>query len=112
MAAKKTEVVTEELTEEVKAAEPIDEVKAEEPIEGDSITIKAAEPPKEVKEQTVRIFIPALEDSGSEGLVVDQYEHVTVANMIKEKIDYVRRGEYVDVSIPTFLALKEKYPNL
>ena len=103
MAAKKTEVVTEELIEEVKAAEPIEE---------GSLTVKAAEPKKEAKGETVRIFIPALEDSGSEGLTVDQYEHVTIANMLKEKITYVRRGEYVDVPVSVFVALKEKYPNL
>ena len=61
---------------------------------------------------TVDIFIPELEDSGSNGLKVDQYEHVTIANEEKENIYYVRRGERVSVPVPVFLALKERYPKI
>lgn len=60
----------------------------------------------------VEVFIPALEDSGSNGLKVDQYEHVTIANEQKEDIYYVRRGERVEVPVPVFLALKERYPKI
>ena len=60
----------------------------------------------------VEVFIPALEDSGSNGLKVDQYEHVTVANEEKEDIYYVRRGERVEVPVPVFLQLRERYPKI
>ena len=61
---------------------------------------------------TVDIFIPELEDSGSNGLKVDQYEHVTIANEEKETCYRVRRGERVSVPVPVFLALKERYPKI
>ena len=68
---------------------------------------------KEVqKGPTVTVFLPRLEDADSAGLQVDQYEHVTIANMEKETCYKVLRGEYVDVPVEVFLVLKEKYPNL
>lgn len=60
----------------------------------------------------VSIFLPALEGDDSSGVVVDQYEHVTIANETGEQIVYVKRGEHVDVTVPVFMALKQKYPNL
>lgn len=58
------------------------------------------------------VFLPELEDSGSEGLKVDQYEHVTIANEDKEMIYRIHRGEPVEVPVPVFMVLKEKYPKL
>ena len=60
----------------------------------------------------VSIFLPSLEGDDSSGVVVDQYEHVTIANETGEQIVYVKRGEHVDVTVPVFMALKQKYPNL
>jgi hypothetical protein len=60
----------------------------------------------------VTIFLPALEDSGSAGIKVDQYEHVTIANEQREEHYRILRGQHVDVPIPVFMALKERYPNL
>ena len=60
----------------------------------------------------VPVIIPELENSGNNGLKVDQYEHVTIANEEKEDIYYVRRGEHVDVPVPVFLQLKERYPKI
>ena len=60
----------------------------------------------------VPVFIPALEDSGSGGLKVDQYEHVTIANEQKETCWKVLRGETVEVPVPVFLQLKQKYPKI
>jgi len=60
----------------------------------------------------VPAFIPALEDSGSNGLKVDQYEHVTIANEQKETCWKVLRGETVEVPVPVFLQLKQKYPKI
>ena len=60
----------------------------------------------------VQVFLPELDNSGEEGMQVDQYEHVTIANEMKETCYKVLRGERVEVPIPVFLALKERYPNL
>jgi len=60
----------------------------------------------------VTVFLPELEDSGSEGLKVDQYEHVTIANEDKEIIYRIHRGEPVEIPVPVFMVLKEKYPKL
>ena len=81
-------------------------------VEQDSLTM--AVPRKETKDNgpKVMVFLPALEDSGEEGIKVDQYEHVTLANERGEKIYYVKRGEYVEVPVEVFIALKERYPKL
>jgi len=60
----------------------------------------------------VEIFLPALEDSGSAGIKVDQYEHVTIANEAREDHYRILRGQRVEVPVPVFMALKERYPNL
>ena len=78
----------------------------------DGLTIHIEEKPSGYKGPMVQVFIPALEDSGSAGLKVDQYEHVTIANEEKETIYYVKRGVRVDVPVPVFILLKERYPNL
>ena len=65
----------------------------------------------EYKGPMVTIFIPALEDS-SNGMKVDQYEHVTISNEKKETCYRVLRGERVEVPIPVVRALKERYPNI
>lgn len=63
------------------------------------------------EEPRVRIFLPLLEDSGS-GVSVDQYEHVSISNEKGDNFVRVKRGEYVDVTVPVFLILKQRYPNL
>lgn len=78
----------------------------------DGLTIVAEEKNAVPKEQTVSVFIPALEDSGSEGIKVDQYEHVTIANEVKENCYKVLRGEFVQVPVSVYIQLKNKYPKL
>jgi len=58
-------------------------------------------------EPTVRIFLPLVEETGTE-VNVDQTENV----IINGKVTQIRRGEYVDVKVPVFLQLKQRYPNL
>ena len=58
-------------------------------------------------EPTVRIFLPLLEEAGAD-THVDQTENV----IINGKVTQIRRGEYVDVKVPVFLQLKQRYPNL
>ena len=78
----------------------------------DSLTFEVPQTEKKYKGPTVRIFLPELEGDESEGLKVDQYEHVTIANEEKDEVYYIHRGEYVDVPVPVFMVLKEKYPKL
>ena len=58
-------------------------------------------------EPTVRIFLPLVEETGTE-VTVDQTENV----IINGKVTQIRRGEYVDVKVPVFMQLKQRYPNL
>ena len=78
----------------------------------DQLTFTAEERETGYKGPMVTVFLPALEDPGSVGLKVDQYEHVTIANEVKETTYYVLRGEPVEVPVPVFIALKERYPKL
>ena len=84
---------------------------ARKPVVNDGLTIVQEVKEEKDKGPTVQIYLPKLEEEGS-GVKVDQYEHVTLANEIKEDIKYIKRGERVDVDIPTFLVMKEKYPDL
>ena len=58
-------------------------------------------------EPTVQIFIPLADDENS-GINVDQTETV----IINGEVTRIKRGEYVNVKIPVFLQLKNKYPRL
>ena len=78
----------------------------------DTLTTVVTPEDNSYKGPTVSVFLPALEDSGSAGLKVDQYEHVTIANEVKEKTYYIHRGASVEVPVPVFMVLKEKYPNI
>lgn len=74
-----------------------------------SASLTVAVPRKETvdDEPRVRIYLPKQEDADS-GVKVDPYEHVT----INGEITYIMRGEYVDVTVPVYMILKDRYPNL
>ena len=80
----------------------------------DGLTIRATEQESEYSGPTVDVFLPLLEDTGSNGLKVDQYEHVTIANEKKEMHWKIHRGEHVEVPVPVYCVLKEsgRYPNI
>lgn len=59
-------------------------------------------------EPTVRVFIPMLDESDYGDLKIDQAETV----IINGKVTRIKRGEYVDVKVPVFMQLKQRYPNL
>ena len=103
MANRKANIIEEELEEEIEEMSP-----------DFSASLTMAIPMKEKKPEEIRvpIFLPMLDDPGDGGIKVDQYEHVTIANEVGERHDRVLRGEHVEVSLPTFMALKEKYPKL
>ena len=77
----------------------------------DSLTVAVPEVKEEDTAPRVRIMLPKL-IGDEDGLTVDQYEHVTIANERGEVCYKVLRGEYVDVPIPVFMVLKQKYPKL
>lgn len=77
----------------------------------DSITVVAEEKKEGYKGPTVRVFLPKLEEEGS-GIRVDQYEHVTIGNEQGETRWFIKRGEYIDVPVPVFVVLKDRYPNI
>ena len=58
-------------------------------------------------EPLVTIFLPLAEDQGSD-IAVDQTETV----VINGKVTQIRRGEYVDVKVPVFLQLRQRYPSI
>ena len=58
-------------------------------------------------EPVVRIMLPLIEETGTEA-AVDQTENV----IINGKVTQIRRGEYVNVKVPVFMQLKQRYPNL
>lgn len=77
----------------------------------DNLTVVAEEKQEEYKGPTVEVFLPELEEEGN-GIKVDQYEHVTIANETGEKTWLVRRGMRVPVPVAVYVILKEKYPKI
>lgn len=75
-----------------------------------TIASKPKEDPHE-GEPRVRIFLPLLDDD-SNGVSVDQYEHVSISNEEGDEFIRIKRGEYVDVTVPVFILLKQRYPNI
>ena len=78
----------------------------------DGLTIEVVHEDKGYKGPYVSVFLPELEGGGEEGIKVDQYEHVTIANEQGEKQWHVKRGEHVDIPVEVFCVLEARYPNL
>lgn len=73
----------------------------------DGITVETPVEQAAGQEPTVRVFLPLMEDQSTD-MEVDQTEYVT----INGQTTAVKRGEYVDVKVPVFMQLRNKYPNL
>ena len=73
----------------------------------DTMTVETPVQETVADEPRVRVYLPLLESEGA-GVHIDQYEHVTVNG----ETTLVRRGEYVDVTVPVFIQLKNKFPHL
>jgi hypothetical protein len=73
----------------------------------DTLTVETPVQETVADEPRVRVYLPLLESEGA-GVHIDQYEHVTVNG----ETTLVRRGEYVDVTVPVFIQLKNKLPHL
>lgn len=73
----------------------------------DTLTVETPVQETVADEPRVRVYLPLLESEGA-GVHIDQYEHVTVNG----ETTLVRRGEYVDVTVPVFIQLKNRFPHL
>ena len=73
----------------------------------DTLTVETPVQETVADDPRVRVYLPLLESEGA-GVHIDQYEHVTVNG----ETTLVRRGEYVDVTVPVFIQLKNKFPHL
>jgi hypothetical protein len=81
--------------------------KKETPVIDATISAEVAKPAETVKPTKVSVFIPLKEESDT-GAAVDQNDYVTVNG----KTTKIPRGEYVEVTVPVFLQLRNRYPNL
>ena len=75
------------------------------------ITVTAQKKEEKYDGPRVPITLP-LREEDSVGLTVDKHEHVTISNELGTNTDYVQRGIPCEVSVPTFILLKQKYPNI
>lgn len=57
----------------------------------------------------VPVFIPVPLAAEEGSTKVDMYEHVTING---QKPTYVKRGETVEVPVPVYLQLRNRYPRL
>ena len=85
---------------------------AKKPEVTEDITIAIPKPEKKPDEVRVRIKLPLREEDQSGGLNIDHFEHVTIANEHGETCYRIKRGEYVDVTIPVFEQLRNRYPDI
>ena len=74
----------------------------------DGITVTIENEKKEDEVPKVRVFIPVGPEVVS-GMKADPYEHVTINGALPY---YIRKGEWVEVPVPVFLQLRNKYPNI
>ena len=112
MPAKKAPTLDPEVELEEEFDEEFEQVSADMQKAFDSsLTVAVPIKKEEDNAPRVTVFLPKLLDDDN-GVKVDQYEHVTLANERGEICYKVLRGEYVEVPIPVFIALKEKYPKL
>lgn len=69
--------------------------------------VSTAKVEEQLEEPYVRVYIPLTEeDNGT--VKTDHYEHVT----INGESYAVMRGQYVDVPVPVFVQLRNKYPGI
>ena len=74
----------------------------------DGVSVRNAPEPKKDTATTVRVFLPLLDESASGDTKVDQTETVVINGIATQ----IRRGEYVDVKVPVYLQLRNKFPKL
>ena len=72
----------------------------------DSLTAVTSATKEEDNTPRVRIFLQPRESHGE--VTMDQYEHVTVNGVTS----LVRRGEHVNVTVPVYMQLRNRFPFL
>lgn len=77
----------------------------------DELTMTVQKKEEKYTGPRVSIKLP-LREEDSIGLNVDRHEHVTISNELGTNTDYVERGKLVEVSVPTFIQLKQKFPDI
>lgn len=87
---------------------PAKKPETEENVVNDGISVAITKKAEPVKETRVRIMLPLPPESES-GLKVDPYEHVTLNG---QNPVLIKRGEYVDVTVPVFEQLRKRYPHI
>lgn len=80
-------------------------------LQTDGLTMARPKPEPKPDEVRVRIKLPLREDD-SNGLNIEHFEHVTIGNESGENVVRVKRGEWVDVTIPVFTLLRQRYPDI
>jgi hypothetical protein len=102
--AAKTKEIKDEILEEEDEKEEAGNFRGD---EDDSLTVVV--PPKKPKYNgpRVEVFLPEIPHEDGEN--VDQYEHVTLANEKGEEHYRVLRGERVEVPVPVFIQLHNRY---
>ena len=71
-----------------------------------TISVKKAEKKPDAPVAKVSVFIPMSEEG--DGAKVDQNEYVTVNGSTTK----IPRGRWADVTVPVFVQLRNRYPNL
>ena len=74
----------------------------------DGISVEIEKEQEVRVEPSVRVFIPLADEAEYGDLKIDQAETV----IINGKVTRIRRGEYVDVKVPVFMQLRQRYPQL
>ena len=101
------------VAETAKPKKPAAKAKAAKPDPANDPMVTAIPRKKDENDEImVPILLPELPGSDTEGVTVDPYEHVTLANERKEDCFKVLRGTWVEVPYRVFETLKQKYPKL
>ena len=73
----------------------------------DGITVSLPKEKSGPTEPTVSVCLPLLEDEGSD-VEIDQ----TVTVTINGNVTQIKRGEHVEVKVPVYLQLRNRFPNI
>lgn len=72
-----------------------------------TLAVEVAPKEEVFEEPKVMVMIPLLPEDKA-GLKIDQYEHVTVNG----ETTLIRRGERVEVPVPVYIQLRNKFDNI
>ena len=73
------------------------------------LTTEVKKEEKKYEGPRVPVRLPKLQNIAGSNATIDQYEHVTISNETGMEQYKVQRGTTVEVPVPVFIALYEKY---